>query len=50
MCLSFSIVCQNKCSGHGVCDQYTKHCVCEAFWMQDVFRYHFGDKESNCGM
>ncbi|XP_054708646.1 dyslexia-associated protein KIAA0319 homolog [Uloborus diversus] len=43
-----TVVCQNKCSGHGICDQYTKHCVCEAFWMQDVFRYNFGDKESNC--
>ncbi|XP_015923120.2 dyslexia-associated protein KIAA0319 isoform X1 [Parasteatoda tepidariorum] len=43
-----TVVCQNKCSGHGSCDQYTKHCVCEAFWMQDIFRYNFGDKESNC--
>ncbi|GFR28437.1 dyslexia-associated protein KIAA0319 [Trichonephila clavata] len=43
-----TVVCQNKCSGHGMCDPYTKHCVCEAFWMQDIFRYNFGDKESNC--
>ncbi|GIY55533.1 dyslexia-associated protein KIAA0319-like protein [Caerostris darwini] len=43
-----TVVCQNKCSGHGICDPYTKHCVCEAFWMQDIFRYNFGDKESNC--
>lgn len=43
-----TIVCQNKCSGHGSCDQYTKHCVCEAFWMQDIFRYHLGDGERNC--
>ncbi|KFM79584.1 Dyslexia-associated protein-like protein, partial [Stegodyphus mimosarum] len=37
-----TVVCQNNCSGHGTCDQYTKHCVCEAFWMQDVFRYNLG--------
>ncbi|XP_035233756.1 dyslexia-associated protein KIAA0319 homolog, partial [Stegodyphus dumicola] len=43
-----TVVCQNNCSGHGTCDQYTKHCVCEAFWMQDVFRYNLGDEESNC--
>lgn len=38
--LGFSIaklqtfVCQNNCSGHGVCDEQSRNCVCEAFWMQ----------------
>ncbi|XP_054266272.1 dyslexia-associated protein KIAA0319-like [Macrosteles quadrilineatus] len=41
-------VCQNNCSGHGVCDQATRQCMCEAFWMQDLFRKHFGDGDSNC--
>lgn len=36
-------------SGHGVCDQASRQCMCEAFWMQDIFRKHFGDGDSNCG-
>lgn len=41
-------VCQNNCSGHGVCEQATRNCLCEAFWMQDLIRKHFGDGDSNC--
>lgn len=26
-------ICQNNCSGHGVCDEQTRRCICEAFWM-----------------
>lgn len=26
-------ICQNNCSGHGVCDEVTRECKCEAFWM-----------------
>lgn len=26
-------VCQNNCSGHGACDEQTRECLCEAFWM-----------------
>ncbi|CAG2163621.1 unnamed protein product [Oppiella nova] len=44
-----TMVCQNECSNHGSCDQYSKRCLCEAFWMEDLFRYHLGDRESNCG-
>ncbi|CAG2116567.1 unnamed protein product [Medioppia subpectinata] len=44
------MVCQNECSNHGSCDQYSKQCLCEAFWMQDIIRFHFGDRESNCVM
>ncbi|XP_015756834.1 PREDICTED: dyslexia-associated protein KIAA0319-like protein [Acropora digitifera] len=41
-------ICRNNCSGHGYCDRSTKTCVCESFWMQDIFKVHFGSKESNC--
>lgn len=41
-------ICQNNCSGHGVCEQETRLCLCEAFWMQDPIRKHFGDGDSNC--
>lgn len=42
-------VCQSNCSGHGTCDQSTRLCLCEAFWMQNLVRKHFGDGDSNCG-
>lgn len=41
-------VCQNKCSGHGVCNEQSRKCLCEAFWMQDLFRYYLGDGEADC--
>ncbi|CAB0044987.1 unnamed protein product [Trichogramma brassicae] len=39
-------ICQNNCSGHGTCDQETRQCVCEAFWMQNFIKARAG--ESNC--
>ncbi|XP_021932800.1 dyslexia-associated protein KIAA0319-like protein isoform X2 [Zootermopsis nevadensis] len=41
-------VCQNNCSGHGVCDQTTRQCLCEAFWMQNLITKHLGSGDSNC--
>ncbi|CAL1530068.1 unnamed protein product [Lymnaea stagnalis] len=41
-------VCQNNCSGHGHCDQKTKQCVCEAFWMPNFFTSSMFSAESNC--
>ncbi|KAG7209539.1 hypothetical protein KM043_015619 [Ampulex compressa] len=41
-------VCQNNCSGHGVCDQETRQCMCEAFWMQNLIQKYFGNGDSNC--
>ncbi|XP_076160775.1 dyslexia-associated protein KIAA0319 isoform X2 [Ptiloglossa arizonensis] len=41
-------VCQNSCSGHGVCDQETRLCMCEAFWMQNLIQKYFGNGDSNC--
>jgi len=41
-------VCQNNCSGHGVCDQVTRQCLCEAFWMQNLIIKHLGSGDSNC--
>lgn len=43
-----TLVCQNQCSSHGSCDVYTKQCICEAFWMEDLIRAYLGDRESNC--
>lgn len=41
-------VCQNNCSGHGVCDEATRQCLCEAFWMQDLISKHLRNGDSNC--
>uniref|UniRef100_A0A0A1WK70 Dyslexia-associated protein KIAA0319-like protein n=1 Tax=Zeugodacus cucurbitae TaxID=28588 RepID=A0A0A1WK70_ZEUCU len=40
-------VCQNKCSGHGVCNPITRSCTCEAFWMPSI-TYYWGIEEANC--
>ena len=44
-----TVICQNTCSGHGVCEQTTKRCVCEAFWMENLVAKLFSDPEPNCG-
>lgn len=36
--------------GHGVCNQETRQCLCEAFWMQNLIQKYFGNGDSNCGM
>lgn len=42
-------VCQNDCSGHGTCNQRTKKCACDVFWMENFFTSNFGPRRSNCG-
>lgn len=56
MCESFSspcwfrsLACQLNCSEHGRCDSFTKRCVCDPFWMENLIRVQMGDGESNCG-
>lgn len=43
-----TVICQLNCSGHGECDSFTRHCVCQPFWMENLIRAQFGDQESNC--
>nr|CAG4648482.1 EOG090X00QS [Polyphemus pediculus] len=40
-------ICQNNCSGHGTCDQVTRHCICQTFWMENPFSVANGE-EHNC--
>lgn len=42
-----TVVCQNKCSGHGTCNQETRECICETFWTPDIF-YYWHITEANC--
>lgn len=42
-------ICQNNCSEHGSCDEDTRECICEAFWMQNLFKAYFNPGEdSDC--
>lgn len=41
-------ICQNPCSGHGKCDPESRYCLCETFWITDIFAYWRFD-EGNCG-
>lgn len=43
-----TMLCQNKCSGHGICNSATRACMCDTFWMPDVF-YLLGVHTANCG-
>ncbi|XP_053692975.1 dyslexia-associated protein KIAA0319-like protein [Sabethes cyaneus] len=40
-------ICQNSCSGHGVCNAETRDCMCQSFWMPDIF-FFWGVAEANC--
>lgn len=42
-------ICQNNCSGHGVCNEVTRVCECEVFWMHDMFKMYLKSSEdSDC--
>ncbi|KFQ19190.1 Dyslexia-associated protein KIAA0319-like [Merops nubicus] len=43
-----TVTCQLNCSEHGRCDSFTKRCVCDPFWMENLLRVRMGDGESNC--
>lgn len=40
--------CQNKCSGHGICNTLSRACMCDTFWMPSIY-YFWGLSEANCG-
>lgn len=44
-----STVCQNPCSGHGNCNTDTRACMCDTFWMPNLY-YFWGISEANCVM
>lgn len=42
-----TVVCQNECSSHGSCDPRSRACICDTFWMPDIF-FYWGVTEANC--
>ena len=44
-----TLVCQNDCSGHGKCQESTRECICEPFWIENSVRRHLMDGKKNCG-
>ena len=44
-----TMVCQNQCSGHGKCQEATRECICEPFWIENWVRRHLMDGRKNCG-
>lgn len=44
-----TVICQNNCSGHGLCDERTRICKCDTFWMRDMLKeYWDADDDSDC--
>jgi len=41
-------LCQNKCGGHGDCDQETRKCICQPAWMENFASTWIWGGESNC--
>ncbi|EPB71761.1 hypothetical protein ANCCEY_09163 [Ancylostoma ceylanicum] len=42
--------CKLDCSGHGVCNDATKQCECDSFWMGNIFAYLIaGLRNEDCG-
>lgn len=45
--LSF-IDCRRKCSDHGRCNNFTKECECETYWMGSLFTLLTTGKQYDC--
>ncbi|XP_047535300.1 dyslexia-associated protein KIAA0319 isoform X2 [Vanessa atalanta] len=44
-----SLRCLSTCSGRGVCEQATRTCRCDAFWMQSLITQLQPDSQPDCG-
>uniref|UniRef100_A0AC34F6U3 PKD domain-containing protein n=1 Tax=Panagrolaimus sp. ES5 TaxID=591445 RepID=A0AC34F6U3_9BILA len=43
-----SLYCQRSCSHHGRCNNFTKECVCESYWMGSLFTILSTGKQLDC--
>jgi len=41
-------VCQNECGGHGTCDELTRECRCQPFWVENPVSRHIFQGPPNC--
>ncbi|XP_066125797.1 dyslexia-associated protein KIAA0319-like protein homolog isoform X1 [Saccopteryx bilineata] len=44
----YTVTCQLNCSDHGRCDSFTKRCICDPFWMENLIKVQLRDGDSNC--
>ncbi|KAI1724556.1 dyslexia-associated protein like protein [Ditylenchus destructor] len=43
-----SLHCFLDCSGHGVCNNYTKQCDCDIYWMANIFHRFISRRQEDC--
>jgi len=43
-----TLYCQRKCSNHGRCNDFTKECECETYWMGSIFTHLSTGKQLDC--
>uniref|UniRef100_A0A7E4UUC5 PKD domain-containing protein n=1 Tax=Panagrellus redivivus TaxID=6233 RepID=A0A7E4UUC5_PANRE len=42
------LYCHRTCSFHGRCDNFTKECVCETYWMPNIFIAYSTGRQLDC--
>lgn len=40
--------CFLDCSGHGVCSNFTKECLCNRYWMSNIIAYLINGTKRDC--
>jgi len=43
-----TLICQNKCGGHGECEQATRECICQPAWMENIVSRRVLGGNPNC--
>uniref|UniRef100_A0A0N5AC19 PKD domain-containing protein n=1 Tax=Syphacia muris TaxID=451379 RepID=A0A0N5AC19_9BILA len=42
------LVCSLDCSGHGSCSNFSKQCICDTYWMPNLFQYYLSGGSHDC--
>lgn len=43
-----TLFCSLDCSGHGVCSNFSKECICDSYWMPNLFYYYYSKGTHDC--